>query len=336
MFAYIQTWPVSKPQIAVQGMAKQGLVKDGPLRAHLHGRAGHWIAQGRRGARLPAAAQRRDPFPQQLDHYATLQVPRGASQQQIKDAYRRLQKRFHPDRSVSGEGDAVRSATINAAFVTLTDGAARKQHDAALRSSGAPAATIIDQEGLVGPVVSSGILIAETLPDCSAEACDIDSQEEMIHFVRQWGGTLAWNAELPLPLPLQFDETTGGCRLGFVRVNDGAVQLVGELRFSVLPAEAVQSSGVVPDPKGAPFLVTVCRQGSSKPLPGEDRILQSFRSVCRARRSPSDSAQRGFQLSGFLATILAGAVGGLPFMGSENKRTYERYHLKRNMTIKSD
>jgi hypothetical protein len=48
----------------------------------------------------------------------------------------------------------------------------------------------------------------------------------MVHFIRQWGGTLAWNAELPLPLPLQFDEIPGGCRLGFVRVNDGAVQLV--------------------------------------------------------------------------------------------------------------
>ncbi len=52
------------------------------------------------------------------------------------------------------------------------------------------------------------------------------SQEEVLHFVRQWGSTLAWNAELPLPLPLQFDETPGGCRLGFVRVNNGAVQLV--------------------------------------------------------------------------------------------------------------
>lgn len=30
--------------------------------------------QGRRGAAFRAAAQRRDPFPQQLDHYATLQV----------------------------------------------------------------------------------------------------------------------------------------------------------------------------------------------------------------------------------------------------------------------
>ena len=136
------------------------------------------------------------------------QVPRGASQLQIKDAYRRLQKRFHPDRS-SGEvtrlalttaigaidasrkhkfthqikanfdmtaymaretplsaidsqqrapvagrraqsagllraqGDADRSAAINAAFVGLTDRGARAEHDAFLRRSGVPAATIV-------------------------------------------------------------------------------------------------------------------------------------------------------------------------------------------------
>ena len=42
----------------------------------------------------------------------------------------------------------------------------------------------------------------------------------------QWGATLTWSAELPLPLPLQFDEVANGCRLGFVTVRDGAVCLV--------------------------------------------------------------------------------------------------------------
>jgi hypothetical protein len=42
----------------------------------------------------------------------------------------------------------------------------------------------------------------------------------------QWGATLTWSAELPLPLPLQFDEVAAGCRLGFVTVRDGAVCLV--------------------------------------------------------------------------------------------------------------
>lgn len=37
----------------------------------------------------------------------------------------------------------MRSAAINAAFVTLTDGPSRKEHDAVLRSAKAPAATIM-------------------------------------------------------------------------------------------------------------------------------------------------------------------------------------------------
>jgi hypothetical protein len=39
---------------------------------------------------------------------------------------------------------------------------------------------------------------------------------------------------------------------------------------------------------------------------------------------------QGFQLGGLLAAVAAGAIGGIPFMGGEDKRTYERYHLKRD------
>ena len=173
-------------------------------------------------------------------------------------------------------------------------------------------------------------------------------------------------------------------------------------------------------------------QGSSSALPGEDRILRSFRSVCRARRAPVPTEQarlrccghhtlirnssgalararaaelrasgsshqsllgastkstwrtcqqaafilkecltgsmvngivpvagfetetyrrltwyaslemcvsrcaQGFQLTGLLASLLAGAVGGIPFMGSEDRRTYERYHLRRNAPQRTD
>ena len=39
---------------------------------------------------------------------------------------------------------------------------------------------------------------------------------------------------------------------------------------------------------------------------------------------------QGFQLGGLLAAVAAGAIGGIPFMGGEDRRTYERYHLKRD------
>lgn len=39
--------------------------------------------------------------------------------------------------------------------------------------------------------------------------------------------------------------------------------------------------------------------------------------------------QGGFQLGGVLAAVAASAIGAIPFMGGEDRRTYERYHLKR-------
>lgn len=58
----------------------------------------------------------------------------------------------------------------------------------------------------------------------------------------QWGATLTWSAELPLPLPLQFDEVADGCRLGFVTVRDGAVCLVRWVDMSFLQSEQCISS----------------------------------------------------------------------------------------------
>lgn len=42
-----------------------------------------------------------------------------------------------------------------------------------------------DVEGLVGPLVDSGVLLVEALPECVADACDVDAREDMIQFVRQ-------------------------------------------------------------------------------------------------------------------------------------------------------
>ena len=52
-----------------------------------------------------------------------------------------------------------------------------------------------DVEGLVGPLVDSGVLLAEALPECGADACEVDGREDMIQFVRQVPRPLT--AELP-------------------------------------------------------------------------------------------------------------------------------------------
>ena len=45
--------------------------------------------------------------------------------------------------------------------------------------------TCREVEGLVGPLVDSGVLLVEALQECVADACDVDAREDMIQFVRQ-------------------------------------------------------------------------------------------------------------------------------------------------------
>jgi curved DNA-binding protein len=59
------------------------------------------------------------------DAYETLGVPRGASDAEIKKAYRRLAGQHHPDKG----GDTARFQEIQSAYETLTDPQKRVQHD---------------------------------------------------------------------------------------------------------------------------------------------------------------------------------------------------------------
>ena len=59
------------------------------------------------------------------DYYQTLGVPRNASQDEIKQAFRRLAAQHHPDRG----GDTAKFQEIQAAYAILGDPEQRAQHD---------------------------------------------------------------------------------------------------------------------------------------------------------------------------------------------------------------
>lgn len=59
------------------------------------------------------------------DHYATLGVPRTATQDEIKRAFRKLASQHHPDKG----GDTQRFQQIQAAYDTLGDAAKRSEYD---------------------------------------------------------------------------------------------------------------------------------------------------------------------------------------------------------------
>lgn len=62
------------------------------------------------------------------DHYAVLGVPPGSNEKQIRSAYLKLIRRYHPDASASSE-TGERARAINLAYVVLRDPGKRAQYD---------------------------------------------------------------------------------------------------------------------------------------------------------------------------------------------------------------
>ena len=65
----------------------------------------------------------------QINYYEVLGVPREASQEEIRNAYRRLAKERHPDHS---SGSAEEFSLLQEAHAVLSDTERRRQHDEAL------------------------------------------------------------------------------------------------------------------------------------------------------------------------------------------------------------
>jgi DnaJ-class molecular chaperone len=74
---------------------------------------------------MPAAAK---------DYYKTLGVPESATQADIKKAYRKLAKQYHPDANANDPHAAERFKEVGEAYAVLSDDTKRKQYDTMRRN----------------------------------------------------------------------------------------------------------------------------------------------------------------------------------------------------------
>jgi len=74
------------------------------------------------------------------DHYATLGLDRGCTDNQIRAAYRLLTKQQHPDVNGGSRAAVVQTQALNAAYEILSDPARRREYDAELVARKKPAA----------------------------------------------------------------------------------------------------------------------------------------------------------------------------------------------------
>jgi DnaJ-class molecular chaperone len=65
----------------------------------------------------------------QKDYYDILGVNRDASQQAIKEAYRKLAFKYHPDRNRGDPAATQKMKDINEAYAVLSDGSKRREYD---------------------------------------------------------------------------------------------------------------------------------------------------------------------------------------------------------------
>jgi curved DNA-binding protein len=63
------------------------------------------------------------------DYYQILQVPRSASQEEIKKAFRKLAMKYHPDHNKNDKSAETRFKEINEAYAVLGNSEKRKQYD---------------------------------------------------------------------------------------------------------------------------------------------------------------------------------------------------------------
>jgi molecular chaperone DnaJ len=95
------------------------------------------------------------------DHYDTLGVKKGASEEEIKKAYRKLARKWHPDANAGDPKAEERFKEIQEAYSVLSDAGKRRQYDAGGMFGSGPGGFKFDPSAFRGGVGSFGDFISD-------------------------------------------------------------------------------------------------------------------------------------------------------------------------------
>ena len=263
-----------------------------------------------------------------MDFYIVLGVERGATVGDIKRAYKRLARRFHPDINPGDRMAAAQFRQIAEAYETLSDPDRRRRYD----SSGQPMssdATTYGFEGFDFSVTVSG----ESAPTFGDLFADVIGQRE----TRRHEGTPVRGADLHHSLELSFEDAMrGGQHAMTVTRQEHCRTCKGLGRLHVTESRCAQchGSGVVKSARGHMVFSRPCTA-----CDGSGRKRQTKCPTCNGQQVETRAEPLNIGIPGGLADgarIRVPGKGHVGRSGGENGDLYITVHVQPHPTFRRE
>jgi molecular chaperone DnaJ len=193
-----------------------------------------------------------------MDLYELIGVPRGAGLEEIKRAYRRLARRYHPDINPGDRAAAVRFRLVADAYEILADPERRRQYDAyGLTATVLEGTTTFGFEGFDFSVESTSGAAASTFGDLFAD---------VIHeTVGPAADTVVDGADLHASVSLSFEDAVRGTDTGLTLVRHdtcGGCGGAGVVPVAETTCPACRGAGTIRSRRGHMVFSKTCERCS--------------------------------------------------------------------------